>query len=166
MFLGPSPIFNLLGLPLHKDLTLTSVAYALVGIAQCPIMVPVIADLQMSIVNAGYANDINTASIVSGLFTSAINLGQVNGPFLGGLLSAYISFSWASTACAMFIFIEGVALLLFTMHERKTWKICCSKSDNLNFAEETGEANVGYNVTDGEVVDVDNGKGTYTENDT
>merc|ERR1711962_1245297 len=112
MFMGPSPIFSSFA---HKSLTMTSVAYAFMGVGQGPFMVPVISDLQDSIVNAGYPNDFDTSSIVSALFTSAINLGQLTGPFLAGVLQDHgVSFQWSATICALFIFCEGLLTLFFT----------------------------------------------------
>lgn len=95
LLLGPSEI-----LPIQGSVWLSTVALALMGFSFAAAYVPTFESIFIAAINGGLDDDINTYSIVSGLWNSMYSLGEVTGPSLGGILSDFFTFPEASTLMA------------------------------------------------------------------
>uniref|UniRef100_A0A0N4ZZ68 MFS domain-containing protein n=1 Tax=Parastrongyloides trichosuri TaxID=131310 RepID=A0A0N4ZZ68_PARTI len=60
----------------------------------------------------GFANDMNTSSILSGMFTCVFSFGGFVGPTIGGILVQYYQYTTASTIIG---FAHGIFTIIFTI---------------------------------------------------
>ncbi|KAG8192957.1 hypothetical protein JTE90_028080 [Oedothorax gibbosus] len=96
LLLGPSDF-----LPIDGSLWLSIVALILLGFSFAAAYVPTFESMFIAAMNGGLEDDINTYSVVSGLWNSVYSLGEVTGPSLGGVLSDFLTFPQASTLMAV-----------------------------------------------------------------
>ncbi|XP_035210333.1 MFS-type transporter SLC18B1-like isoform X2 [Stegodyphus dumicola] len=96
LLLGPSDI-----LPLQGSVWLSIVSLILMGFSFAAAYVPTFESMFIAAMNGGLEDDINTYSVVSGLWNSMYSLGEVTGPSLGGILSDFFTFPEASTLMAL-----------------------------------------------------------------
>ncbi|PRD38284.1 UNVERIFIED_CONTAM: Slc18b1 [Trichonephila clavipes] len=92
LLMGPSEF-----LPFEGSLWLSVVALTLLGVSFATAYVPTFESLFIAAINGGLDDDINTYSVVSGLWNSVYSLGEVTGPSLGGILSDFFTFPEASS---------------------------------------------------------------------
>ncbi|GIY94138.1 hypothetical protein CEXT_358261 [Caerostris extrusa] len=95
LLLGPSEF-----LPLNGSVWLSIVALTLLGFSFAAAYVPTFESMFIAAMNGGLEDDINTYSVVSGLWNSMYSLGEVTGPSLGGILSDFFTFPEASSLMA------------------------------------------------------------------
>ncbi|GIY66998.1 MFS-type transporter SLC18B1 [Caerostris darwini] len=95
LLLGPSEF-----LPLNGSVWLSIVSLTLLGFSFAAAYVPTFESMFIAAMNGGLEDDINTYSVVSGLWNSMYSLGEVTGPSLGGILSDFFTFPEASSLMA------------------------------------------------------------------
>lgn len=95
LLLGPSDF-----LPFEGSVWLSVVALTLMGFSFAAAYVPTFESMFIAAMNGGLEDDINTYSVVSGLWNSLYSLGEVTGPSLGGILSDFFTFPEASSLMA------------------------------------------------------------------
>ncbi|GFT97923.1 MFS-type transporter SLC18B1 [Nephila pilipes] len=95
LLMGPSDF-----LPFEGSVWLSIVALTLLGVSFATAYVPTFESLFIAALNGGLEDDINTYSVVSGLWNSVYSLGEVTGPSLGGILSDFFTFPEASSLMA------------------------------------------------------------------
>ncbi|XP_054718055.1 MFS-type transporter SLC18B1-like [Uloborus diversus] len=107
LLLGPSEF-----LPINGSLWLSVVALTFMGFSFAAAYVPTFESMFIAAMNGGLEDDINTYSVVSGLWNSVYSLGEVTGPSLGGILSDFFTFPEASTLMAFCTFAAFLVALV------------------------------------------------------
>ncbi|CAL1297559.1 unnamed protein product [Larinioides sclopetarius] len=95
LLIGPAEF-----LPIEGSVWLSIVALAILGFSFAAAYVPTFESMFIAAMNGGLEDDINTYSVVSGLWNSIYSLGEVTGPSLGGILSDFFTFPEASSLMA------------------------------------------------------------------
>ena len=117
LLMGPVPFIQPL---LHGTTVSTAISLCIFGISMGPYQVPVIGAMQHYSIESGLENGLLLNSMISGLFSSCINIGSIIGPIIGGFFLHYSTFSWACLLLFITILMEGIFLLVFTVY--KTYK--------------------------------------------
>ena len=100
--LGPMPHFpNTVGWQI--------VALSLLGVGCAMSLVPTVPQMVKRTSHLGP----EAPSLVAGLITAAYSLGQIIGPFLGGLLLDLVSFPVATMCYAIFVVVVAVAMIIY-----------------------------------------------------
>lgn len=106
LLMGPSDF-----LPFEGSVWLSIVALTLLGVSFATAYVPTFESLFIAAMNGGLEDDMNTYSVVSGLWNSMYSLGEVTGPSLGGVLSDFFNFPQAASLmgfCTLGAFFIGL----------------------------------------------------------
>ncbi|XP_048238241.1 MFS-type transporter SLC18B1-like [Haliotis rufescens] len=69
----------------------------------------------------GMNDDSQTQGLVSGLIMSALSLGHFIGPVIGGVLTDYFGFAWATTSGSFFCFMTLLVITVYLciLHRNK-----------------------------------------------
>ncbi|XP_015928379.1 MFS-type transporter SLC18B1 isoform X2 [Parasteatoda tepidariorum] len=114
LLLGPSEI-----LPIQGSLWLSIASLGFLGIFIAVALIPTFESMFIVCMNNGFEDDINTYSVVSGLWNSVYSLGEVTGPSLGGVLCDFYSFPQAASLmalCTLLAFALGLVAWLNPRH--------------------------------------------------
>ncbi|KAG1699849.1 MFS-type transporter SLC18B1 [Nymphon striatum] len=107
LLLGPSPLFY----PLRMNLALVITSLTLLGVFCAMHLVPTLELMQKGAINFGYADDIDTHGLISGIWSSCMSLGECIGPLYGSALVEFHSFAIGTSIQALICFCVG--LLVF-----------------------------------------------------
>ncbi|RWS05685.1 MFS-type transporter-like protein, partial [Dinothrombium tinctorium] len=105
--IGPAPF-----VPFEPGFTLTTTVMALLGIACAIAFIPTFETILVTAIGRGFADDISTHSLVSGLWSSMYALGDVTGPLLGGVLFEAVGFALASTIMGGFALTAALSVAI------------------------------------------------------
>ncbi|RWS28091.1 MFS-type transporter-like protein [Leptotrombidium deliense] len=106
LFIGPAYF-----IPLKSSVYLTTGMMGLLGFSLAVAFIPTFESILVTAIKKGYGDDLNTYSLVSGLWSSMYALGEVTGPFLGGVLLEATGFSNAATIMGCFSLISVSTVL-------------------------------------------------------
>jgi len=87
MFIGPIPMIKI-----EPTVTLIQGMMALAGFAYSCMVVSSFSRAQQKVLDMGYPNDMNTSTMISGVWLSAFSLGNFVGPTIAGILVQTESF--------------------------------------------------------------------------
>ncbi|XP_057300992.1 MFS-type transporter SLC18B1-like [Hydractinia symbiolongicarpus] len=116
MFIGPSPLVRYV-VPAH--LWVVCISLAVIGITVSLCFVPVISHMQESAIDAGFEDNLVTASLVSGIWNGSLSIGNTVGPTFAGIFTDHFGFPWASTVIAFLFLAEGTGLVIYTAWNRR-----------------------------------------------
>ncbi|XP_022101427.1 MFS-type transporter SLC18B1-like [Acanthaster planci] len=117
LLLGPSPLLKIPSSKLIPWLVTPFCASFLSLIA-----VSALLDMFISAEWNGIAIDLGATGVISGLWSSALSLGSMIGPLLGGFLTDLLGFAYAFTAIAGGYIVTMIAICLFGV-----WEYRCGK---------------------------------------
>ena len=93
LLLGPSQILSFI----QPNVPTAIIAMILMGLSYALAFIPTFESMLDIALENGFADDVRTYSLISGLWGSMFSLGEVTGPVLGGLLVDSFNFKTAST---------------------------------------------------------------------
>ncbi|KAG1699846.1 MFS-type transporter SLC18B1 [Nymphon striatum] len=94
-----------------KNLALVITSLTLLGVFCAMHLVPTLELMQKGAINFGYADDIDTHGLISGIWSSCMSLGECIGPLYGSALVEFHSFAIGTSIQALICFCVG--LLVF-----------------------------------------------------
>lgn len=109
-FLGPLPWFKL---PLRLSIVLSG--FIAFGFSLGGLVIPVYSQLNEIALSHGYANDLRTQGLISGIFSSVWSLGSLIGPVAGGIVVDILGFSLASFIIVLAFLITALLFAIFHM---------------------------------------------------
>jgi len=104
LLLGPAPFLPFLPATIY----LNAISLGLLGVGSCVALLPT---LPMMCLAAEKKNP-NSATVVSGIASSAYSLGEVIGPPLGSTMVDLVGFEWASAFFAGLVALSGILILV------------------------------------------------------
>ncbi|XP_050541625.1 MFS-type transporter SLC18B1-like isoform X2 [Daktulosphaira vitifoliae] len=140
---GPAPY-----MPLDKSMFLVVTGLVIQGFALGSICVPTFVDSMNAAFNAGFANDIHTYGLLSGIWSSSFALGAFLGPSIAGALYDLVGFEQGTYFEILLHAALGLALIIFVFTDEKSKDKINGLSDStVGFAdqESTPEKNNGPN---------------------
>ncbi|XP_057300997.1 MFS-type transporter SLC18B1-like [Hydractinia symbiolongicarpus] len=69
--------------------------------------------------DAGFEDNLVTASLVSGIWNGSFSIGNTVGPLFAGIFTDHFGFPWTSTVIAFLFLVEGTGLVIFTLWSRR-----------------------------------------------
>ncbi|KAH1004874.1 hypothetical protein HUJ05_005642 [Dendroctonus ponderosae] len=109
LLLGPSPLLTFL----QDSVWLKAVALGGLGVSTAMTVIPTYQFMLDSAVNRGFAENLGTHGMISGLWGSVYSLGEVIGPILGGTLMDNFNFSVTATVLALLNFLLAIIALVY-----------------------------------------------------
>ncbi|RNA42714.1 MFS-type transporter SLC18B1 [Brachionus plicatilis] len=113
--IAPMPILNL-----KFNLLTFMMGYLGFGLSIGGLAIPGYSELLRIATENGYANDLRTQGVISGLFSSIWSSGSLVGPIVGGFVVDKIGFELASTGIVFAFLISAVISIFFLIHDS-----CC-----------------------------------------
>ncbi|XP_050419743.1 MFS-type transporter SLC18B1-like [Adelges cooleyi] len=111
---GPAPF-----MPLEKSMLLVVFGLIIQGFALGCICVPTFVDSMTAAFNSGFANDIHTYGLLSGIWSSSFALGAFLGPSIAGVLFDLVGFEQGTYFEIFLHAVLGMALLGFVFTEKR-----------------------------------------------
>ncbi|KAH9508354.1 hypothetical protein Btru_050898 [Bulinus truncatus] len=108
-FIGSSSVLHILPSTLWPSL----VGVGLMGVGEACILIPSMKCMVEGARSLGYADNLETFGILSGLYQSAYSLGAFMGPFLGGLLTEKTSFIHTAEVYSVLFLLNAFILLAY-----------------------------------------------------
>ncbi|KAH9508357.1 hypothetical protein Btru_050908 [Bulinus truncatus] len=108
-FIGSSSVLHILPSTLWPSL----VGVGLMGVGEACILIPSMKCMVEGARSLGYAENLETFGILSGLYQSAYSLGAFMGPFLGGLLTEKTSFIHTAGVYSVLFLLNAFILMFY-----------------------------------------------------
>ncbi|XP_045472619.1 MFS-type transporter SLC18B1-like isoform X2 [Harmonia axyridis] len=116
LLLGPCPYIP--WLERSNSLWLIIVALCILGVSIALTLLPTFRGILTSATDAGHKESLATYSVVAGVWSCLYSLGEVIGPFLGGVLQQHYGFPLMSTVMAAITFSIALVTLLYYTTKR------------------------------------------------
>ena len=117
MFLGPAPYIT----TFSPSMATVSCSLVSQGVGSAAVLVASFTCAQAAAVRAGHEDNMDTQSVVSGLFTSAFAAGNFCGPTLSGILYDVVGFTYNSVIIqCLLILVFSLNLLFYLINNSKT----------------------------------------------
>lgn len=122
-FLGPLPWFKL---PLRLSIVLSG--FVAFGFSLGGLVIPVYSQLNEIALSHGYANDLRTQGLISGIFSSVWSLGSLIGPVAGGIVVEMLGFSLASFIIVLAFLITSLLFAIFHLFSNSSNMVVLERS--------------------------------------
>lgn len=109
LLLGPCPYIQFL----KPSIWLIIVALSILGVSVALALLPTFQGILRSAVNAGHGDSLATYSVVAGVWSCMYSLGEVLGPFFGGILLQFYGFAFMSTVMATITLVLAIVTLVY-----------------------------------------------------
>ncbi|KAG8228760.1 hypothetical protein J437_LFUL008201 [Ladona fulva] len=109
LLMGPSPLIP----GLQSTLWLNLVSLSILGVAVALTLLPTYQGVLDNAIEGGCRDDLSTYSLVGGIWSCMYSLGEVIGPFFGGVVIEYYGFPLCSTIMAAMTLLLAIVTLFF-----------------------------------------------------
>ncbi|XP_078342289.1 MFS-type transporter SLC18B1-like isoform X2 [Oculina patagonica] len=116
MLIGPIPILDFV-LP-ERAVWLACVSMVILGISDSLLLVPLMPEMLQIAKRNGMPEDVSTTGIMSGIYTSTMNIGAFVGPMMAGAMTEHLGFSWATGILAFILLFQGMVMVIFNIYNK------------------------------------------------